>query len=423
MSAGEMFIAGRRPSIPGANTQILYNSQGVEGANVNLTFNVATSTLNVGGNLNVNVGYASIVAANSGAFIGNVLHMPLTLVANDTTGTGNVGVDFTDNQLVKARIAVQMNGGGSYMSLGTSNNYNNGITQAGLILDPSGSVNVGVGTLVVDAIHDNANVTGNLLASIALGVNIGATAPLTEIDTRGIITAGRGIDTTGQLLLVGYRGAGNTESLTTFGTTRSAGGPLIGYAVMANGNAPSTLDFLSTTSLAEGRSVITCNGTVIFFAVGASQTVSVGAPVTIAEVLRLTTTGANVTGQLNVNNQSWMVGDMNANPSLTIHNTNVADGRVVVSFIQDKSTTQRWDMGIDPSGGVTKSWALRDITSAGSPTRFSVSNTGIVSVPGDLNVTGNANVTGNVYAQNFQGINANVVVFNPSIYALYGGAC
>jgi len=41
------FISSRRPSTPGANQQVLFNANGLEGASPNLTFNVASNTLTV----------------------------------------------------------------------------------------------------------------------------------------------------------------------------------------------------------------------------------------------------------------------------------------------------------------------------------------------------------------------------------------
>ena len=38
---------------PGANTQLLYNSAGVDGANANLTYNIASQLMSVEGNVRV----------------------------------------------------------------------------------------------------------------------------------------------------------------------------------------------------------------------------------------------------------------------------------------------------------------------------------------------------------------------------------
>jgi len=50
-SAGDLNAGVKRPSAPGANTQLLYNQGGIEGANSNLTFDYANNSLNVTGNI------------------------------------------------------------------------------------------------------------------------------------------------------------------------------------------------------------------------------------------------------------------------------------------------------------------------------------------------------------------------------------
>lgn len=56
MSVGEMNMRVRRASTPGANTQILFNNNGVDGANVNLTYNYNTSYLSLGGTATISGG-------------------------------------------------------------------------------------------------------------------------------------------------------------------------------------------------------------------------------------------------------------------------------------------------------------------------------------------------------------------------------
>lgn len=44
-----------------------------------------------------------------------------------------------------------------------------------------------------------------------------------------------------------------------------------------------------------------------------------------------------------------------------------ADGRATIDFTAPLTTSQRWDLGIDTSGGTTKSFSLRNITNGGTP--------------------------------------------------------
>lgn len=70
----------------------------------------------------------------------------LRLYGGSYVQDGYTNLDFSNNGTggVIGRIGVRNNGGGSYLTFGTSNNYSNGITNQALIINPSG--NVGIGT-------------------------------------------------------------------------------------------------------------------------------------------------------------------------------------------------------------------------------------------------------------------------------------
>jgi hypothetical protein len=51
MSVGDINTRARRPSTPGSNTQIIFNNGGVDGAQANATYNIASNTLSVEGNI------------------------------------------------------------------------------------------------------------------------------------------------------------------------------------------------------------------------------------------------------------------------------------------------------------------------------------------------------------------------------------
>ena len=81
---GEINARVGRPSCPGASTQIIYNSKGVEAASANLTFNAANNTLNIGGNL--------IVGGT--AVLNSAPHTYGTISMSGATG-GYSGIQFT----------------------------------------------------------------------------------------------------------------------------------------------------------------------------------------------------------------------------------------------------------------------------------------------------------------------------------------
>jgi len=107
---------------------------------------------------------------------------------------------------------------------------------------------------------------------------------------------------------------------------------------------------------------------------------------------------ANVNGTMNVSNVISHVSDINANPSLLLHNLNVADGRCSIAFIQDRTPSQTWHVGIDPDGGATKNFSFRDITQNRIP--LAIANTGAIKVP--------ASPTTNTVTQVMTGLSANL---------------
>lgn len=73
-----------------------------------------------------------------------------------------------------------------------------------------------------------------------------------------------------------------------------------------------------------------------------------------------------------------MSADWGANQGLVVQNTSASDGRSIIRLINNLTTSQTWDFGIDPSGGTTKTWAIRDITRGAIP--FSITILGAVVV-------------------------------------------
>jgi len=59
--------------------------------------------------------------------------------------------------------------------------------------------------------------------------------------------------------------------------------------------------------------------------------------------------------------------DYGAGQGMSLQNTNAADGRTVMRWINNRTTSQTWDLGIDTGGGATKAFGLRDITNAHFP--------------------------------------------------------
>lgn len=108
----------------------------------------------------------------------------LSLYGGSYVEDGYTNLDFSNNGTgsVIGRIGVRNNGQGSYLTLGTSNQYSDGITNEALIIDPWGKV--GIGTINPGATLD---VAGNIQAtyiSVSGNVGIGTTTPATRLELK-----------------------------------------------------------------------------------------------------------------------------------------------------------------------------------------------------------------------------------------------
>lgn len=100
------------------------------------------------------------VSAFMGATMGNIF-VDSTTSSSDIWRTVDFGSTASNNN-PWARIGVQNTGGGTYLALGTSNNYASGITNQAITINPSG--NVGIGTTSPSVpLHVRNDSTSNLL--------------------------------------------------------------------------------------------------------------------------------------------------------------------------------------------------------------------------------------------------------------------
>lgn len=200
------------------------NSGGNANSHANLTWDSANSVLTVKG------------GSALGTFTGNTANDTLILYGS-TALTENVSVRFTDNGLVKARIGVQMNASGSWMSFGTSNNYNTGITNQALVIDNFGHLQSNTSPLqnnvtgVVTALSAVRKTTANLSTStlsndsvLIVTVNEAATY---HVDCMLFFQSGTaGTNTSMGFLadLAGGAGGGLPGTLTLAGMIKNVGG-------------------------------------------------------------------------------------------------------------------------------------------------------------------------------------------------------
>jgi len=129
-------------------------------------------------------------------------------------------------------------------------------------------------------------VPGGTVGTSANGnVGIGATSPLTTLQVVGPTTAGERTSTNGVDYLYGWYSYGK---LFVIGSKYSSGASFLGFGIKATPNAAG---YLSSTSIAAGRSAFEANAGYLAFLTGGSQTSTDGGAVTIAERVRIDQNG------------------------------------------------------------------------------------------------------------------------------------
>lgn len=97
-SHGEIGHIQRRPSTPGANTNILYNKGGVDGADSNLTYDYINNSLNVTGNIVATKIVAPTINANTinvtQIIGGNTIHINTDVGSNTNVTIGSNGSNY-----------------------------------------------------------------------------------------------------------------------------------------------------------------------------------------------------------------------------------------------------------------------------------------------------------------------------------------
>ena len=155
-----------------------YSPLRVSGSTVDIRATNSISAIYIPGTGNVLMG--STTDTNSklqvtGAALGTFTGGGRGVVALTTPydGASYTGIDFnySANTGVQARIAARLTGSGSYLMLGTSNNYGSGVTNTAVTIDPSANVTISnaltVGANITAASYSGA-VTGSTYGGMTL---------------------------------------------------------------------------------------------------------------------------------------------------------------------------------------------------------------------------------------------------------------
>jgi len=133
-----------------------------------------TSDLTIDASGNVGIGTASpytplnIRTSNSlgSTFTGSTRGEGVTVEQSSYTADNYVSLieaPYAANAAPAARIGVKFNGSGSWLTLGTSNNYATGITNATMVINPNGDVTIDGHVTISDGVYIGGTATGNHL--------------------------------------------------------------------------------------------------------------------------------------------------------------------------------------------------------------------------------------------------------------------
>jgi hypothetical protein len=233
---------GGNISVPGSNTQILFNDNGVANANAGLTFNKATNQLFATGSVNAigNITGAAVLA--SGGTIGTPVGVLTMRLGNNNPSTIWIGGNATNVHIANVNSTTSIGGNLTVGSLvtATGNVTGGNIDTAGLIT-ATGNI-TGGNLLTGGSLTATGNVTGGNVGTAGL---ISATGNVTggNVGTAGVVTAtgtitGGNILTAGLISATGNVTAGNidTAGVMTATGTITGGNVSTAGAVTATGN-------------------------------------------------------------------------------------------------------------------------------------------------------------------------------------------
>jgi hypothetical protein len=143
-----------------------------------------------------------------------------------------------------------------------------------------------MGTYSNHDVRIRTNNTDKVTIQAGGNVGIGNTSPSAKLDVSGYIRAGNASSTGGSKILWGNYGDG---AITTFGSSYSSGGPVIGYGVSPSTSAE--FAFVSSTGVGVSRGAYYIGGGTHYWYTGAGQTVAVDSSVTMTTTMVLNSSG------------------------------------------------------------------------------------------------------------------------------------
>jgi hypothetical protein len=308
-------------TVPGVNTQVIYNNNGNAGASSGFTFNAGTNTLSVSGNATLgNILSNGTISAAGNATVGNINatnHTGTTLsITGNVTGSQFFGSGNTLSNIQGANVTGNVS---SAIIAGTvTTNAQSNITSVGVLT----SLSISGNTTTSGAVSATGNIStagyfvGNFLGNVTGNItvpgsntqviynangNAGASAGFTfnagtnALVSTGTIT-GSNLLTGGTVSAAGNIFGGNINVTNHTGTTVSVTGTVTGSQFIGSGNALSNI---------QGANV---SGTVTTATVSGTVTTNAQSNITSVGVLTSLSSTGNISGNYFIGNGSQLTG-------------------------------------------------------------------------------------------------------------------
>jgi hypothetical protein len=258
------------------------------------------------------------------------------LSLNDNAGTNNIFLSSYGSSYISGSLGIGITTPTTgKLQIDTVSANNNALTiQAST--QTSRTYGIGITSTSGLNFYDNTDAVSRLFISSSGNIGIGTITPSSKLDIQGIIVAGNNSSPEGTIILQDQYSAGH---LTNFGTNRSSGNPVIGYAVYPSN--VTTNAFLSsvTSSQSPERAAFSFDGSFRWYT-GAAQAVQTGSLATLTEKMRLDNNGNLGIGmsspayRLDVSGSARITGSLavgNITPSATVGRIDASNDIVAFS--------------------------------------------------------------------------------------------
>jgi hypothetical protein len=390
-------------TIPGLNTQIIYNNNGNAGASAGLTFNSASNAMVVSGNVTG----------------GNFLTTGLISSTGTITGSSHLGAIVSVSGNVTAGYFI---GNGSALSSITGANVSGAVTNATAAVYAATVTSNAQGNITSVGVLTNLSVTGNTQSgNLLTGGYVSATGNIT---TAGYFFGTFAGNISGNLTVPGsntqviYNNSGNAGASTGF-TFDSAANAMVVSGNITGGNLR-TAGLISSTGTITGSSFSGAGtgltGTASSLTVGTATSATTAGTITTNAQPNITSVGtlSSLTVTANVTGGNLITGGFASITGTTyLKNTVYYGANSIQNIAADDTTLYLRGTSFAFQNAAASATKAQIDTNGNILTGGLVSATGNIQSSGNLSVAGNAVIVGSLTVEgNVTFIGSNVITTN-----------